>query len=84
VPEPRRAEHLLVRHIDPAVRLARQCSRLTLDDEKVAKVIKEAETRLFRLRDALGDLYAIESSPARSTPLTFRSGSSLISAITDR
>ena len=84
VPELRRAEHLLLRHIDPAVRSARQCARLKLVDEKVARVVVEAKKRLIRLRDALGDLHAKGSAPTRSRPLTFRGGSSSINAVIGR
>jgi hypothetical protein len=84
VPELRRAEHLLLRHIDPAVRSARQCARLKLDDEKVARVVVEAKKRLIRLCDALGDLHAKGATPTRSRPLTFRSGSSSINAVIGR
>jgi len=84
VPELRRAEHLLLRHIDPAVRPARQCAQLKLADEKVARVVVEAKKRLTRLRDALGDLQATESMPTWSGPLTFRGGSSSINAVIGR
>jgi len=84
VHELRRAEHLLLRHIDPAVRSARQCARLKLADEKVARVVVEAKKRLIRLRDALGDLHAKGSTPTRSGPLTFRGGSSSINAVIGR
>lgn len=84
VPELRRAEHLLLRHIDPAVRSARQCARLKLTDEKVARVVLEAKKRLIRLRDALGDLQATESVPTWSGPLTFRGRSSSINAVIGR
>jgi hypothetical protein len=84
VPELRRAEHLLLRQIDPAVRSARQCARLKLADEKVARVVVEAKNRLIRLRDALGDLHAKGSTPTRSGPLTFRGESRSISAVIGR
>ncbi len=84
VPELRRAEHLLLRHIDPAVRSARQITQLKLADEKVAKVIEGAKKRLIRLRDALGDLQARDYAPTRSRPLTFRGGSSSINAVMGR
>ncbi len=84
VPELRRAEHLLLRHIDPAVRSARQITQLKLADEKVAKVVECAKKRLIRLRDALGDLQARDYAPTRSRPLTFRGGSSSINAVMGR
>jgi len=77
VPELRRAEHLLLHLIDPAVRSARQIAQLKLPDEKVAKLVKDAKKRLIRLRDALGDLHAKESVSTWSGPLTFRGRSRL-------
>jgi hypothetical protein len=84
VPELRRAEHLLLHLIDPAVRSARQIALLKLPDENVDKVVKVAKKRVIRLRDALGDLQATESVPTRSGPLTFRGGSSSINAVIGR
>jgi hypothetical protein len=84
VPELRRAEHLLLHLIDPAVRSARQIALLKLPDENVAKVVKVAKKRLIRLRDALGDLQATESVPTWSGPLTFRGGPSSINAVIGR
>jgi hypothetical protein len=81
VPELRRAEHFLLRHVDPAVRSARLGSRLKIDDEKVAKVIDEAKSRLIRLRDALADLQATEGTPSRSRSVKFRVGGPTVSAV---
>jgi hypothetical protein len=81
VPELRRAEHFLLRHVDPAVRSARLGSRLKIDDEKVAKVMDESKSRLIRLRDALADLQATEGTPSRSRSLKFRVGGPTISAV---
>jgi hypothetical protein len=58
VPETRRAEHFLLRHLDPAVRSARLGARLRVSDERVATAISNAKKRLVRLRDALADLQA--------------------------
>ncbi len=84
VPELRRAEHLLLHLIDHVVRSARQCARLKLTDEKVARVVVEAKKRLIRLRDALGDLQDRDGTPTRSGPLSFRGGSSSINAVIGR
>ena len=84
VPEQRRAEHLLLRHIDPAVRSARQITQLKIADDKVAKVIEGAKKRLIRVRDAPSDLQARDCTPTRSKPLTFRGGSSSINAVMGR
>lgn len=81
VPELRRAEHFLLRHVDPGVRSARLGSRLKIDDEKVAKAIDEAKSRLIRLRDALADLQATEGIPSRSRSLKFRVGGPTVSAV---
>jgi hypothetical protein len=43
----RRADHFLLRHLDPAVRSARYATRLRIADEKVAAAIDEAKGRLF-------------------------------------
>ena len=93
VPESRRAEHLLLHLIDPAVRSARQIALLKLPDEKdvkdvkvakFVKLVKLAKKRLIRLRDALGDLQDRDCAPTRSRPLTFRGGSSSINAVIGR
>ena len=83
-PELRRAEHLLLRHIDPAVVSARQSAKLKLTDEAVSKVIVDAKTRLIRLRDALGDLQGKDSVPTRSKSLAFRGGPNSINAVLGR
>ncbi len=72
VPELRRAEHLLLRHLDPAVRAARLASRLHPDDEALVKAMLASKKRLVNLRDALGDLHATDSSATRSSVPTFR------------
>ncbi len=72
VPELRRAEHLLLRHLDPAVRAARLASRLHPDDQTVAKAMLASKKRLVNLRDALGDLHARDGSATRSAVPTFR------------
>jgi hypothetical protein len=84
VPETRRAEHFLLRHIDPAVRSARLGARLKIADEKVAKLVNDVKSRLVRLRDALADLQATEGSPSRSRSPDFRGGTSPVSAVLGR
>jgi hypothetical protein len=81
VPELRRAEHFLLRHIDPAVRSARLGDRLKIEDERVAKAVSDAKSRLVRLRDALADLQARESSTSRSRVPAFRGGARSISSV---
>jgi hypothetical protein len=74
VPEARRAEHFLLRHVDPAVRSARLGAHLKLADEKVEMAMNNVKSRLVRLRDALGDLQATEGTPSRSRSPAFRGG----------
>jgi hypothetical protein len=84
VPELRRAEHFLLRHVDPAVRSARLGDRLKIEDEKVAKIMTDAKSRLVRLRDALADLQAKEGTASRSRSPAFRGGARSISAVLGR
>jgi len=80
VPELRRGEHFLLRHVDPAVRSARLGNLLRIEDEKVAKAISDAKARLVRLRDALADLQAREDAASRSRTPVFRGGVPSINA----
>jgi hypothetical protein len=84
VPEARRAEHFLLRHVDPAVRSARLGARLKIADAKVAEAINDVKSRLVRLRDALADLQATEGTPSRSRFSGFRGGVSPVSAVLGR
>jgi hypothetical protein len=84
VPESRRAEHFLLRHLDPAVRSARLGARLKIEDEKVAKVMTNVKARLVRLRDALADLQARDGTASRSRSPAFRGGGHSISAVSGR
>jgi hypothetical protein len=72
VPELRRAEHLLLRHLDTAVRAARLASRLHPDDEALVKAMLGSKKRLVNLRDTLGDLHAADGSVTRSSAPMFR------------
>jgi hypothetical protein len=84
VPEARRGDHFLLRHLDPAIRSARHGARLKIEDPRVVRAIKDANSRLVRLRDALGDLHAKEGVVTRSLPLAFRGGMQSIRAIQGR
>lgn len=84
VPEMRRADHFLLRHLDPAVRSARYAARLRISDEKVADAIDAVKSRLVRLRDALADLHAKEETPTRSRAPGFRGGARKVSAVLGR
>lgn len=66
--------HVLLRDLDPAVRLARHAEKLKIDDEKVLKNVAQAKSRLIRLRDALGDLQAQGEAETRSRAPAFRGG----------
>jgi hypothetical protein len=81
VPEARRAEHFLLRHLDPAIRSARYAARLKISDEKVSEGVTKAKVRLVRLRDALADLHEASASETRSRTVGFRGGAKAVSAV---
>ena len=68
VNEERTPDYFLLHHLDPAVRSARYAARLKIIDEKVKGAVKDAGTRLVRLRDAIGDLHSQDENKAISTP----------------
>lgn len=77
LPESRRAEHFLLRMLDPAVRSTRQAAKLKFGDEQVQKLVGESKTRLIRFRDALGALHeaeAVGTDVSRSRAPAFRGG----------
>ncbi|MGE4220979.1 MAG: hypothetical protein AB7G39_16155, partial [Alphaproteobacteria bacterium] len=84
IPEARRAEHFLLRHLDPAIRSARHAARLKIADEKVMDALNKTKVRLVRLRDALADLHATGSSDTRSRAVSFRGGAKAVSAVLGR
>ena len=84
VPEARRVEHYLLRHLDPAVRSARNAARLKIEDEKVLKAVGAAKVRMVRLRDALADLDTAGQPETRSRTPIFRGGSKGLSAVLGR
>lgn len=75
VPEARRAEHFLLRQLDPAVRSTRQASKLKIPDEAVQKLVDTSKSRLVRLRDALGALHEAEADTSHSRSPAFRANS---------
>jgi hypothetical protein len=81
VPEVRRAEHFLLRHLDPAIRSARYAARLKISDEKVLEAVVRAKVRLVRLRDAPADLHETSAGETRSRAVSFRGGAKLVSAV---
>lgn len=84
VPEDRREEHFMLRHLDPAVRSARYAAKLKIADEKVLAAVTEAKARLMRLRDAMADLHAKGPAASRSRSPRFRGGARPISAVLGR
>lgn len=84
VPDVKRAEHFVHRHIDPAVRSARNGARLKIADEKVKSIVVDARSRLLRLRDALDDLHISDERTggvSRSRSPAFRGDGKPMSAI---
>lgn len=65
-PELRRAEHFLLKHVNPAVRNARRATLLKGLDEDISKIVKTAKGRLDRFSDALADLHANAPPISRS------------------
>lgn len=84
VPEARRAEHFLLRHLDPAIRSARLAARLKIPDEQVMAALGDAKVRLVRLRDALADLNETGAVDLRSRAVGFRGGAKAVSAVLGR
>lgn len=84
VPDSRRAEHFLLRHIDPAIRSARHAVKLKVADQKTAKAVADAKSRLIRLRDALANLHEKDSGATRSRMPAFRGGRPIFSAAMGR
>ncbi|HEX4184124.1 MAG TPA: hypothetical protein VHY34_12785 [Caulobacteraceae bacterium] len=84
VPEARRAEHFLLRHLDPAIRSARHAARLKIADEQVMAAVGDAKVRLVRLRDALADLNETGAADTRSRAVGFRGGAKAVSAVLGR
>jgi hypothetical protein len=74
VSEVRRAEHLLLRQLAPAVRTARRGSRLRIDDDKVKAVVVAAYSRLIRMHDALADILEGDVTISRVRSPLFRGG----------
>jgi|SRR5208337_1959157 len=81
VPELRRADHFLLRQLDPAIRSARHAVRLKIGDGKVLEALEGAKVRLVRLRDALADLHETTKCETRSHALNFRGGAKGLSAV---
>jgi hypothetical protein len=75
IPETRRAEHFLLKQLDPAVRSSRQAAKSKFSEPGVQKLVEEAKTRLTRFRDALGALHDTDAGLiTHSRPPSFRGG----------
>lgn len=74
VPESRRMDHFLLRHLDPAVRAARQGARLKIEDSDVLKAVEKSKKRLIRLRDSVAALQESDADISRSQAPAFRGG----------
>ena len=83
VPDAKRAEHFLLRHLEPAVRSARLGSRLKIADDDT-RLVDDAKKRLVALRDTLDDLESRGNIATRSSPVAFRGGGRVASAILGR
>ena len=84
VPDAKRAEHFLLRHLEPAVRSARLGSRLKIADDDTRRLVDDARKRLVALRDTLDDLESRGNIATRSSPVAFRGGGRVASAILGR
>ena len=82
--EARRAEHFLLRHVDPAIRSARSGARLKIASDPLKKLLSSSRGRLIRLRDALDDLRLAASLAGGSRAISFRGGGRAIGAVFGR
>jgi hypothetical protein len=81
IPEARRAEHFLLHHLDPAVRSARQATRLKGLPDPITALLNDAKSRLVGLRDSLGVLQAEDDTIIRSRPPAFRACGGVVDAV---
>jgi hypothetical protein len=84
IPDARRAEHFMSRHLEPAVRSARLGARLKILDDDTRRLVDDARKRLLLLRDALDDLDSQGGIATRSLPVAFRGGGGAIAAVLGR
>ena len=84
VPNVRRAEHFLLRHVEPAVRSARLGARLKIAADDTRRLVDDARKRLVRFRDALDDLHSQDGIATRSLPVGFRGGGGAVAAVLGR
>jgi hypothetical protein len=75
VPDDRREQDFLVRHIGPALRTARALARLEFGDEKTKKTILDEKKRLTLMNDVLADMIVDAENRTRSEAPLFRGNS---------
>ena len=84
IPDARRAEHYLLRLLEPAVRSARLGAKLKITDDDTRRLVDDARKRLVALRDTLDDLESGGSIATRSPAVAFRGGGRAVSAVLGR
>jgi hypothetical protein len=72
VPDERREEDFLLRHIGPALRTARALARLDYGDEKTTKTILDEKKRLTLMNDVFADMLVDSGNRTRSVAPLFR------------
>jgi hypothetical protein len=75
IPDDRREEDFLLRHIGPALRVARALARLDYGDEKTSKTILDEKKRLTLMNDVLTDMLVDSAHRNRSKAPLFRGNS---------
>lgn len=84
VPMSRRAEHFLLKHLDPAIRSAHLGARLKIADPRVLSFVSDSKARLIRLRDALFDLHAADKDVSHSRTPAFRGHQGSLISVAER
>jgi hypothetical protein len=84
VPDHRRGQHFVERHLDRAVEAARQIARCEIVDDKLAETVGGAKIRLTRLRDAIVQHLEETSGATHSRPARFRGDTSKVGAVLRR
>ena len=81
IPDDRREEDFLLRHIGPALRTARALSRLDFSDEKTKKTILDEKKRLTLMNDVLADMLVDAQNRTRSETPLFRGNSNTLAIL---
>ncbi len=74
VPEPRRAQHYIEKHLAEANRQAQRAAKLKIGDEKLAKTLKKNSERLDNVHRVAEALYKLLPETTRSAPPAWRNG----------